>query len=182
MRWGNPAHASARKDLYFGHQRPGTSRSARFRHRGRAFDAADLFEMRNQYQTVELHNRQCQKQIDAALQHAEGFVKATTISASLPVAVQGPGMPQWAVIGWPGQIGQGSPAASSQTMNTKWRSGASGCAKSIQDFRALIVGIVPFVAQQRDGMRMDFAMRIGTAAEGTEITGAMTVEDCLGHD
>ena len=51
----------------------------------------------------------------------------------LPVAVQGPGMPQWAV------------------------------------------------AQQRDSMRMDFAIRIGTAAEGTEVTGAMTVEDCLGH-
>ena len=28
-------------------------------------------------------------------------------------------MPQWAVIGWPGQTGQVSPAALSQTVNTK---------------------------------------------------------------
>ena len=37
-------------------------------------------------------------------------------------------MPQWAVIGWPGQIGQTSFAALSQTVNTKSKVGAPGCA------------------------------------------------------
>ena len=43
-------------------------------------------------------------------------------------------MPQWAVIGWPGQIGQTSPAALSQTVKTKSSFGASGPANSSQDF------------------------------------------------
>ena len=41
------------------------------------------------------------------------------ISASVPVAAAGSGTPQWALIGWPGQVGQTSAAALSQTVNTK---------------------------------------------------------------
>ena len=38
------------------------------------------------------------------------------------------------VTGWPGQYGQASPAALSQTVNTKSITGASGPANSSQDF------------------------------------------------
>ena len=49
-------------------------------------------------------------------------------------------MPQCAVIGWPGQIGQTSFAALSQTVKTKSSSGAPGAANSSHDFdRALLV-------------------------------------------
>ena len=42
-------------------------------------------------------------------------------------------MPQCAVIGWPGQSGQVSPAALSQTVNTKWSKGAVGRVNSFHD-------------------------------------------------
>jgi hypothetical protein len=38
------------------------------------------------------------------------------------------------VIGWPGHNGQASPAALSQTVKTKSRSGAPGLANTAQDF------------------------------------------------
>ena len=43
-------------------------------------------------------------------------------------------MPQCAVIGWPGQTGQASPAALSQTVKTKSSGGAPGLANSLHDF------------------------------------------------
>ena len=43
-------------------------------------------------------------------------------------------MPQCAVIGWPGQTGQVSAAAVSQTVKTKSMSGAPGIANSSQLF------------------------------------------------
>ena len=43
-------------------------------------------------------------------------------------------MPQWAVIGCPGQIGQTSPAASSQTVKMKSISGAPASPNSSQLF------------------------------------------------
>src|SRR4029079_2093712 len=60
--------------------------------------------------------------------------KASACSASVPCALAGSGKPQWAVIGWPGQMGQGSLGASSQTVNTKSSFGASGVVNSSQDF------------------------------------------------
>jgi hypothetical protein len=42
-------------------------------------------------------------------------------------------MPQWAVMGWPGQKGQASLAALSQTVKTKSMRGALGAANSSQD-------------------------------------------------
>ena len=46
----------------------------------------------------------------------------------------GSSMPQWAVIGWPGQTGQASAAAVSQTVKTKSITGAPGAAYSSQLF------------------------------------------------
>jgi hypothetical protein len=43
-------------------------------------------------------------------------------------------MPQCAVIGWPGQNGQVSPAALSQTVKTKSSGGAPATANSFHDF------------------------------------------------
>ena len=71
----------------------------------------------------------------------------------VPSTAAGSGMPQCAVMGWPGQAGQTSPAASSQTVMTKSSFGASGRANSSQDFeRNPPVSIIQPV-QQRDGMR-----------------------------
>src|SRR5581483_3439710 len=58
--------------------------------------------------------------------------KARRISASLPVAAAGSGTPQCAVIGCPGQNGQGSFAALSQTVNTKSSFGAPARENSSQ--------------------------------------------------
>ena len=60
--------------------------------------------------------------------------KANRTSASLPVASAGSGTPQCAVIGCPGQTGQGSFAALSQTVKTKSSFGASGAENSFQLF------------------------------------------------
>jgi hypothetical protein len=43
------------------------------------------------------------------------------------------GNPQCAVVGWPGQIGQASPAAEAQTVKMKSISGAPGAANSSHD-------------------------------------------------
>src|SRR5271156_2187445 len=51
-------------------------------------------------------------------------LNARSISSGEPVTAAGSGIPQWAVMGWPGQIGQTSFAALSQTVNTKFISGA----------------------------------------------------------
>ena len=64
--------------------------------------------------------------------------KANRISASVPIVVAGSGKPQWAVIGCPGQTGQVSAAASSQSVKAKSSFGALGPVNSVQLFeRAL---------------------------------------------
>src|SRR5690606_9730643 len=50
--------------------------------------------------------------------------KARCFSTSLPSTAAGSGTPQWAVTGCPGQTGQASPAALSQTVMMKSSSGA----------------------------------------------------------
>src|SRR5580704_1519291 len=57
---------------------------------------------------------------------------ALSICWLLPSTAAGSGIPQWAVIGWPGHTGQTSLAALSQTVNTKSSLGASGLANSFQ--------------------------------------------------
>src|SRR5262249_35959637 len=59
---------------------------------------------------------------------------ATRTSAWVPVAAAGSGRPQCAVIGWPGQNGHVSPAALSQTVNTKSSGVAPGPLNSCQLF------------------------------------------------
>ena len=56
-----------------------------------------------------------------------------SISRGEPCTPAGSATPQCAVTGWPGQIGQTSFAALSQTVNTKSILGASGKANSSQD-------------------------------------------------
>ena len=75
-------------------------------------------------------------------------MNASAISAAEPVAAAGSGMPQCAVIGWPGQTGQVSPAALSQTVNTKSSAGAPGLANSLQDFERKPGRIVAEALQQ----------------------------------
>src|SRR5262249_1304030 len=61
-------------------------------------------------------------------------LNASAISAGEPLASAGSGMPQCAVIGWPGHTGQISPAALSQTVKAKSSGGAPGFANSFHDF------------------------------------------------
>jgi len=58
---------------------------------------------------------------------------ARSISSGVPTVAAGSGTPQWAVKGCPGQTGQTSLAALSQTVKTKWSWGASGFANSSHD-------------------------------------------------
>ena len=60
---------------------------------------------------------------------------AKRIPASVPVSAAGSGTPQWALIGWPGQAGQTSAAAVSQTVKTKSMCGAPAPANSSQLFK-----------------------------------------------
>src|SRR6516164_11180001 len=53
-------------------------------------------------------------------------------SASVPCTAAGSGTPQWAVTGFPGHTAQTSPAAWSQTVNTKSITGAPSLANSSQ--------------------------------------------------
>ena len=57
---------------------------------------------------------------------------ANAFSASVPSAAAGSAIPQCAVIGFPGQTGQTSPAALSQTVKIKSIDGAPGAANSSQ--------------------------------------------------
>src|SRR6266404_1121542 len=57
---------------------------------------------------------------------------ALSICSGVPVTTAGSGTPQCAVIGWPGQTGQISFAALSQTVKTKFIFGESGFANSSQ--------------------------------------------------
>jgi hypothetical protein len=49
-------------------------------------------------------------------------------------------MPQWAVIGCPGQTGQASAAASSQSVKAKSSFGAFGPVNSVQLFERMLLG------------------------------------------
>ena len=72
---------------------------------------------------------------------------ARRFSSSVPSTAAGSGTPQWAVTGWPGQIGQASAAAESQTVKMKSIFGAPAAANSSQLFeRAPLVGRPLFVS------------------------------------
>jgi len=94
---------------------------------------ADVVEFFLQSEPVESCQRQTKKQADAAVENEERFAESRSTSAALPRTTAGSGTPQWAVIGCPGQTGQTSCAALSQTVKTKSSFGESGFANSSQD-------------------------------------------------
>jgi hypothetical protein len=69
--------------------------------------------------------------------------KAAAIWVGEPTVAAGSGTPQCAVTGLPGQIGQTSPAALSQTVKMKSIGGASGPANSSHDFERKSDGSEP---------------------------------------
>ena len=79
-------------------------------------------------------DRQTDEDADALVEHAERVGEGEVPLRLGALGLAGSGRPQCAVIGWPGQIGQTSFAASSQTVNTKSSFGASWLANSSQDF------------------------------------------------
>jgi hypothetical protein len=101
---------------------------------GRTSDAADFLQFRLQAELVERAQRQCREDRDALMQRPVGILEREATSAGEPLASAGSGTPQCAVIGWPGHTGQASPAALSQTVNTKSSAGDPGLANSPQDF------------------------------------------------
>ena len=107
---------------------------------------------------------------------------AAAISASSPSTAAGSGTPQCAVIGWPGQTGQTSFAALSQTVNTKSSGGAPGAANSSQLLeRKPSVG-KPSRSQQRERLRMHRALGLRARRIGDELALADLVQDRLGQD
>ena len=80
-------------------------------------------------------DRQAGEDRDAVVQHAGRHRRRRARSRpAMPSTAAGSGTPQCAVIGWPGQTGQASPAALSQTVKTKSICGAPGRANSSQLF------------------------------------------------
>ena len=91
-------------------------------------------------------------------------------------------MPQWAVIGWPGQTGQASLAASSQRVKTKSIVGAPGAANSSQLFeRRPSVGYSSLSSTfMREGI--DGALGMAAGRKGGEAVRADLAQDRFGED
>jgi hypothetical protein len=89
--------------------------------------AADVVQPPLERELVELAVRQAEEQLDAPLR-----TNALRFSSSAPSTAAGSSTPQCALTGWPGQTGHTSPAALSQTVNTKSSAGAPGAANSSQ--------------------------------------------------
>ena len=82
--------------------------------------AADLAAAAAERQPVERRDRQGERAARCGCASiGRRPAKASRLSASVPSAAAGSGMPQCAVIGCPGQTGHSSPAAWSQTVKTK---------------------------------------------------------------
>ena len=75
-----------------------------------------------------------------------------------PVPSTAAGSPQWAVIGWPGQNGQASPAASSQTVKMKSKLGAPGPGEFVPALGAQGGGLVPQAFPTAAAHRVDRAL------------------------
>ena len=91
-------------------------------------------------------------------------------------------MPQCAVIGWPGQTGHASAAASSQTVKTKSSLGASGRANSVQLLERKLADVVVQLAQKLERIGMDAALGMASGRVGAELAAAFAIQDGLGHD
>ena len=97
---------------------PGTSPGMTASGRSHLRRLADLVEPFLQGEPADAGERQAGEDRDAGVEHAVGLGE-DVISASGPVAAAGSGTPQCALMGWPGQVGQTSAAALSQTVKTK---------------------------------------------------------------
>ena len=98
------------------------------------------------------------------------------------MADAGSGTPQWAVMGWPGQMGQTSLAALSQTVKMKSICGASGSANSSQDLlRRPSVGMPALRSCSRASGR---TLPVGwlPALNAANAPRAALVEERLRHD
>ena len=93
---------------------------------------ADFVDLSLDRQPIERFEPQAGEELDAVFEREIGSRKALRLSASAPSTAAGSGTPQWAVTGLPGQTGQTSLAAWSQTVKTKSICGAPGLANSSQ--------------------------------------------------
>ena len=99
-----------------------------------------------------------------------------------PSIAAGSGIPQWALAGVPGQIGQTSPAALSQTVMTRSSGGAPAAANSSQLCERKPSVECPRSASSFRAARMHFALRETAGGQGAEAASAFLVEDCLRED
>src|SRR3954453_8454753 len=96
--------------------------------------APDLVQPPLQTELIEAGYRPRGECRDALMQHAVGVLEGKRDLGVAAGRFRRIGMPQCAVIGWPGHTGQASPAALSQTVKMKSNFGAAGCANTLQDF------------------------------------------------
>jgi hypothetical protein len=101
--------------------------------RRRGLGPADLIELLLKRELAQFVKRQAHEDADALIEHAETIGEGERLRGFRSLCLAGSAKPQWAVMGWPGQMGQASLAASSQTVNTKSSCGASGPANWSQD-------------------------------------------------
>jgi hypothetical protein len=94
--------------------------------------AADFIDLPLSRHAIEFVDRQRREELDAVSSALSASRNALRRSISVPSTAAGSGTPQCAVIGLPGHTGQTSPAAWSQTVNTKSITGASGRTNSSQ--------------------------------------------------
>ena len=107
---------------------------------------------------------------------------ARCTSSGVPWTAAGSGMPQCAVIGWPGQTGHTSLAALSHTVNTKSSSGAPGCANSSQVLLRDISRRKLRRFELPECLRPHLARWVAARAVGREARPASVVQDGFRHD
>ena len=145
--------------------------------------AADLVQPLLQRHPVERGHRQRHEDLDAVVEISRRPCGTPDRSSpSLPTKAAGSSTPQCALIGWPGQTGQTSAAALSQTVNTKSSTGAPGAVNSSQLFERRPLGLEVEVLQQLQRHRVDPAGRLAAGGEGPETALAPAVQGALGHD
>jgi hypothetical protein len=93
---------------------------------------ADFLHLLFESQALKLLYGQARHQFDASLEDIGDPNKFVHLFLVSSLNCDGSSTPQCAVTGWPGQTGHTSPAALSQTVNTKSMTGAPGFAYSFQ--------------------------------------------------
>ena len=108
--------------------------------------------------------------------------KARSISSGVPFTAAGSGIPQCAVIGCPGQNGQTSLAALSQTVKTKSIFGASAPANSSQDLLRSPAIEISASSSCLSASGRTVPGRMAAGAVRGEGAAALTVQDGLCQD